>query len=1130
MCSVSSNLDLFQQGVLQNIVLGTAEVIPAGMEQFDTANNGSGQVPVPSEDFSNHQYLRAMNHRGGGYAILMAFHKQAQRLGHHDFDLTKAEIISMGQPFCDTEMNPTWHQQQFGGSGPPGWQSIKSLERYHFVRRLSNQAARARSNFTGGLEKDLFRLTSQGVQFVEEMLKKFPDNASLSGGNFLGQCSGGSGAAARRRGPPPSGSRGPRASSPFDMDQTSQEDQQKFAEDEEELDEFCQCHVGAEKEFKKISKARRKRLHDLCDNVMPDRHGVQLKHESYNDGSNRRTLLVTVMSKRKKRLREDDDWLNDFDTAGGASRAQKRPVMDDDYDEEAEIERAMRASLLDSAGRAAAPCSAGLALGGGSSTGGKRPVSKTPAQAAAEAAAARAALSAQTNRFQPPGASASGGDGVAGAGRNCGNAGHESRKLAEDFDSESSGAMRTKLDLASGQRRADRIKVPTGCRMVGNGALEILDEDKASSAVIEIEELKPACEIEDSKDLIVIESQELDDSAEERAVQAAITASMLGCVAADANRTSLSGGKSRLSREEGKMSAESSSSARASMSSPCAQDQDGSEHLRILVDTSERRKNAEPRELCRRLKLWVEKEEEAGKFGGQKALKKEDVEQKKLDIGDFAAVRVKGDDGDGEKEQLLAVIERKTINDLVGRSEKGDHLRQVGHIRNALPPSVSGFLLLEGNAKSAERCSVHGLISDADASHGKALGSSVVQDEGHYKELLAWLVFTDKALGGPGSCTVRALQTKDMEQSLALLSALSMCAAFRSKFDGMARLPVALDSDDGGEADECFLKDLPKFVRDAKKMGKDMVKKLQEEGIPSKAASELEHRFGSVHVVESCFDACKSDESMSMLLDIADISEWNDAQARRAIVRRFAPRAEGFLEPTAADDSDGDDVVDLTVAPGRGTRMQASNSADTRVSHIEASADMLNTLLPDETSKQELARCPWLKIKEWSGAREVPVLWLTIRCCSRGVGGLHRESLPVRLSIVRGPEVVEAILKASRLASNQETNPCSWQFRTAAAAAKILIEQHCDSNETLGATPRILVLEGVERARLAEQRKNGTADRVRQGLLLLCNMLVSCLLMSHCSLTVWQSNNSDDTRGYVYALARVCRSQALLVS
>ena len=78
--------------------------------------------------------------------------------------------------------------------------------------------------------------------------------------------------------------------------------------------------------------------------------------------------------------------------------------------------------------------------------------------------------------------------------------------------------------------------------MVGNGALEILDEDKASSAVIEIEELKPACEIEDSKDLIVIESQELDDSAEERAVQAAITASMLGCVAADANRTSLSGG------------------------------------------------------------------------------------------------------------------------------------------------------------------------------------------------------------------------------------------------------------------------------------------------------------------------------------------------------------------------------------------------------------------------------------------------------------------------------------------------------------------------------------------------------------------------------------------------------------
>jgi hypothetical protein len=95
---------------------------------------------------------------------------------------------------------------------------------------------------------------------------------------------------------------------------------------------------------------------------------------------------------------------------------------------------------------------------------------------------------------------------------------------------------------------------------------------------------------------------------------------------------------------------------------------------------------------------------------------------------------------------------------------------------------VKGFLLLEGDPKHTNNCTVYGLNLDLEnESLGKARGSSVVQEEDHYKELLAWLVLTDKSLGSLGPGSVRALQTKDTESSLALLSALSICAAFEAQ-------------------------------------------------------------------------------------------------------------------------------------------------------------------------------------------------------------------------------------------------------------------------------------------------------------------------------------------------------------
>ncbi len=121
--------------LLERIVRGPALVVPPGMEAFgehacahakllrctplfrgsdsaisfrlscllalclDTINNGGGQVPAPAEDdLSDHQYLQNMQHRGGGYAILMAFHSERRRRGPaFRGPLHKDEIIRLAQ-------------------------------------------------------------------------------------------------------------------------------------------------------------------------------------------------------------------------------------------------------------------------------------------------------------------------------------------------------------------------------------------------------------------------------------------------------------------------------------------------------------------------------------------------------------------------------------------------------------------------------------------------------------------------------------------------------------------------------------------------------------------------------------------------------------------------------------------------------------------------------------------------------------------------------------------------------------------------------------------------------------------------------------------------------------------------
>ena len=137
---------------LEAIIRGEKAIVPPEMQQA---------AEPPERDYAQHPYLKRMQFRGGGYAILMALHLRSKQTGHRQF-MYKSEILHDAQPFCDGIMEGTW------GSAN-GWTSIRSL--------LSHRLVLACRGPFGGEE---YRLTQEGISFIEAMLELWPErNASV---------------------------------------------------------------------------------------------------------------------------------------------------------------------------------------------------------------------------------------------------------------------------------------------------------------------------------------------------------------------------------------------------------------------------------------------------------------------------------------------------------------------------------------------------------------------------------------------------------------------------------------------------------------------------------------------------------------------------------------------------------------------------------------------------------------------------------------------------------------------------------------------------------------------------------------------------------------------------------------
>ena len=125
----------------------------------------------PERDFARHPYLKRMQFRGGGYAILMALHLRSKE--HMETARTaaaavrqfmyKVELIHAAQPFCDVSMEGGW------GSSCC-WTSIRSLLAHRLV--LESR---------GPTHREEYRLTEEGQDFVQAMLKLWPEAEGRKG-------------------------------------------------------------------------------------------------------------------------------------------------------------------------------------------------------------------------------------------------------------------------------------------------------------------------------------------------------------------------------------------------------------------------------------------------------------------------------------------------------------------------------------------------------------------------------------------------------------------------------------------------------------------------------------------------------------------------------------------------------------------------------------------------------------------------------------------------------------------------------------------------------------------------------------------------------------------------------------
>jgi hypothetical protein len=149
------------ENVCRCIIAGTEPVLPAGyVPPQERQTNGENP-------YLNHPYLKNIKKRGGAFAILMAFYTSS-----HEQVLSKEQICTLAQPFCDTDMEANF----MAGRARGAWSSIKTLVDHDLIM-VQKRRVQYDGNANGfrSLGCNSYMLTPNGKLFIQAFLQRNPD-------------------------------------------------------------------------------------------------------------------------------------------------------------------------------------------------------------------------------------------------------------------------------------------------------------------------------------------------------------------------------------------------------------------------------------------------------------------------------------------------------------------------------------------------------------------------------------------------------------------------------------------------------------------------------------------------------------------------------------------------------------------------------------------------------------------------------------------------------------------------------------------------------------------------------------------------------------------------------------------
>lgn len=239
--------------------------------------------------------------------------------------------------------------------------------------------------------------------------------------------------------------------------------------------------------------------------------------------------------------------------------------------------------------------------------------------------------------------------------------------------------------------------------------------------------------------------------------------------------------------------------------------------LTIIIDNRERNRNATPRLMRMELTRHLVQPSGCLRQVWPRTLAPGEVEEDQLNYGDFR-FRLRRDT---YSTHIIPVcIERKRIGDLVQRSHRADHWKQLQRMRDCCEHAI---LLVEGNATKTSRFASQ---ESQDNEQPWNPDHHSIDDECAFYRFLGRAIIA--------STTLKFLQTKDEQSSYRAIGAVALVASNLS-----------------------WKKDAPSAVPSSKVEIQNLCTKLRNRGIPSPIADRVSEELGSSRQLSKIYSLCE---------------------------------------------------------------------------------------------------------------------------------------------------------------------------------------------------------------------------------------------------------------------------------